>query len=244
MPHATRVIEFERLTVCYGAKKALDGLTLSVSRGEIFGFLGPNGAGKSTAIKALLGLVPVSEGCVTLHDLPPSDPRSRARVGFLPEEARYYRFLTPVEALRFYGELCRVPKQTLDARIVALLERVGLAEVRNRQLATFSKGMAQKLGIAQALVNDPDTLILDEPMSGLDPIARIDLRTLLLDMRREGKTIFFSSHELSEVELVCDSVAVLKDGKVLKAGPMTAFVGSDHERNLERFFLSTMGVRA
>ncbi len=240
----THVIDFDVLTVSYGSKKALDGLTLRVAKGEIFGFLGPNGAGKSTSIKALLGLVLPSSGRVLLHGLPPSDPRSRARIGFLPEEARYYRFLTPVETLRFYGELCCVPKNILEDRITILLERVGLSSDRNRPLGTFSKGMAQKLGIAQALINNPDTLILDEPMSGLDPIARMDLRALLLDMRREGKTIFFSSHELSEVELICDSVAVLKEGRVIKSGPMTAFVGSDHERNLERFFLGTMGVRA
>jgi ABC-2 type transport system ATP-binding protein len=238
------VIDFDGLTVSYGAKKALDGLTLRVAKGEIFGFLGPNGAGKSTAIKALLGLVVPTGGRVTLHGLPPSDPRSRARAGFLPEEARYYRFLTPVEALRFYGELCRVPKKTLEPRIKTLLERVGLTDDRNRPLGTFSKGMTQKLGLAQALIDDPDTLILDEPTSGLDPIARMDLRTLLFELKREGKTIFFSSHELSEVELMCDSVAVLKEGRVLKAGPMTEFVGSDHERNLERFFLGAMGVRA
>lgn len=239
----THVIDFDGLTVSYGAKKALDGLTLRVAKGEIFGFLGPNGAGKSTSIKALLGLVLPSSGRVTLHGLPPSDPRSRERIGFLPEEARYYRFLTPIETLRFYGELCRVPKKILEARITILLERVGLSGEGHRSLSTLSKGMTQKLGIAQALINNPDTLILDEPMSGLDPIARMDLRALLLDMRREGKTIFFSSHELSEVELICDSIAILKEGRVIKAGPMTAFVGSDHERNLERFFLGTMGVR-
>ena len=190
------VIEIQNLVVGYDKKNILDGLSLTVRRGEIFGFLGLNGAGKSTAIKAILGLIHPVSGQVLLHGLPPSDVRSRIRVGFLPEEATYYRFLTPLEILNFMGELFGIPKSILKKRIPDLLELVGLTEVRNKLLGTFSKGMAQKLGLAQALVNEPETLILDEPTSGLDPLARMDLRKILKDLKKRGRTIFFSSHEL------------------------------------------------
>lgn len=239
----TSAIEFDGVSVRFGPRKALDGLTLSVARGEILGFLGPNGAGKSTAIKALLGLVRPCAGRVTLNGLEPSDARSRESVGFLPEEASYPRFLSAVETLDYYGKLCRMPSGLRKKRIPETLERVGLGPASRRPLSTYSKGMMQKLGLAQALLHDPATLVLDEPASGLDPLARMDLRTLLHDLRRQGKTVFFSSHELSEVELVCDSLAILKDGRVIRSGPLASLLGSDHERNLERFFLAAMGMK-
>ncbi len=234
------VIQIEDLVVDYGRQRALDGLTLNVREGEIFGFLGPNGAGKSTAIKTLLGLIPFTSGRVRLNGSPPSDIRSRRSVGFLPEEAFYYRFLTPVEILKFYGEIFGIPKRILKQRIEKLLDLVGLEAVRKKPLSTFSKGMVQKLSLAQALVNEPRTLILDEPTSGLDPLARMELRRILSGLKKEGRTIFFSSHELSEAELLCDSVAILKSGKLLRFGPLAEVLRDRKDRNLENFFLDAI----
>ena len=235
------VIEIKDLVVDYREKRALDGLNLRVRRGEIFGFLGPNGAGKSTAIKALLGLISPTQGQVVLHGLSPDDLRSRAPVCFLPEEATYYRFLTPEEILAFYGEIFKIPKTILRRRIGELLRLVGLEPVRRKLIGTFSKGMTQKLSLAQALVNEPETLILDEPASGLDPLARLDLRKILLDLKRKGCTVFFSSHELSEAELLCDSVAVIQSGKLVCSGALQEILGNRRDRSLERFFLDTIG---
>ena len=235
-----QVIRIEGLVVSYRDKRALDGLSLSVRRGEIFGFLGPNGAGKSTTIKALLGLVLPDAGRLLLHGLPPSHPGSRAKIGFLPEEANYYRYLTPVELLSFYGEVLGVPKNVLNQRIEKLLGLVGLLDVRHKPIRAFSKGMAQKVSLAQALVNEPETLILDEPTSGLDPLARSALHGILAGLKKEGRTIFFSSHELSEVELLCDSIAILKSGRVIRAGSLREVLGDHGEKSLERFFLNTI----
>ncbi len=234
------IIEMQDLVVRYKEKEALRGLSLRVQKGEIFGFLGPNGAGKSTAIKALLGLIQIARGQALLHGLAPSDIRSRITVGYLPEETTYYRFLTPVEILTFYGRLFRLPKDILKKRIETLLDLVGLSDVKHKLISTFSKGMTQKVSLAQALVNEPQTLILDEPTSGLDPLARLDLRKILNDLRAEGRTIFFSSHELSEAELVCDSIAILKDGKLVRSGPLREVLGGQKEHHLERFFLETI----
>ena len=234
------VIDIQNLIVSYGKKRVLDGLSLQVRKGEIFGFLGPNGAGKSTTIKTILGLILPSEGGILLHGLAPSHTGSRAKVGYLPEEATYYRFLSPVEILTFYGEIFKIPKEVLKKRIEKLLALVGLADVRDKLISTFSKGMVQKVSLAQALINEPETLILDEPTSGLDPLARMDLRKILFDLKNEGRTIFFSSHELSDVELLCDSVAILKAGKIIKHGPLSEVLGSTQERNLEQFFVDTV----
>jgi len=231
------VIEIQDLVVSYGSKRALDGLSLSVRKGEIFGFLGPNGAGKTTTIKALLGLVFPEKGSIKLHGLSPSDPRSRARIGFLPEEANYYRFLTPVELLSFYGEIFEIDRAVLKKRIEKLLVLAGLSDVARNPIGTFSKGMAQRLSLAQSLINEPETLIYDEPASGLDPLARLELRKILTDLRKEGKTIFFSSHELSEVELLCDSVAIVKSGSLLQCGSLSEILGQNKDQHLERFFL-------
>ncbi len=234
------VIDIRQLAVQYQGRRVLDSLSFSVLSGQIFGFIGPNGAGKSTTIKAVLGLVPYQGGSIKLHGLPPSDPESRRRVGFLPEEARYYGYLTPVEILTFYGRVFGVPRNLLKARIEKLLHLTGLESDARRFVGKFSKGMTQKVSLAQALINEPDTLILDEPTSGLDPLARLDLRSILEDLKKQGKTIFFSSHELSEVELLCDSIAMVKSGRLVKSGPVRDVLGSAQEKNLERFFLETI----
>lgn len=235
----TAVIEIQNLTVDYSHKRVLDNLSLKVNRGEMFGFLGPNGAGKSTTIKTVLGLIFPRSGTVRLHGLPPTHPESRRKIGFLPEEANYYGFLTPVEILTFYGKICGVPRALLRGRSEKLLELVGLSDVKNKPIGTFSKGMTQKMSLAQVLINEPETLILDEPTSGLDPISRMDLRKILRDLKDEGKTIFFSSHELSEVELLCDSIAILKSGQLIKSGSLAEVLGNG-DQSLERFFIRTI----
>ena len=234
------VIKVHQLVVHYKAHRAIDGLSFEVKRGEIFGFLGPNGAGKSTTIKTILGLIPYQAGEVKIHELSPVNPASRLRVGYLPEEANYYRFLTPVEILTFYGRIFGIPKDVLKERVDKILALVGLTAVSRRFVGTFSKGMTQKVSLAQALINEPDTLILDEPTSGLDPLARMDLRKILTNLKAQGKTIFFSSHELSEVELLCDSIAIVKSGRLVKSGTINEVLGAHHEKNLERFFLETI----
>ena len=238
------VIEVQDLSVSYGGRRVVERLSFQVRRGEVFGFLGPNGAGKTTTIKALLGLVFPSSGKALLHGLPSMSPASRVKIGFMPEEATYYRFLTPVELLTFYGEIFGVPRVELARRVDALLDLVGLTSVRNKPLSAFSKGMVQKVSLAQALVNDPETLILDEPTTGLDPLAKNQLRHILSGLREKGKTVFFSSHELSEVELISDSVLILKAGRVLRSGPLREMLQGRGDRSLEKYFLETVeGVR-
>ncbi len=231
------VIALEQVVVEYGSKRALDKLTLTVEKGELFGFIGPNGAGKSSTIKTILGLLRPAEGRVTLNGQPASDPASRARVGYLPEETRYQGFLTPLETLRFYGRLSGVPKDVIASRSRELLTLVGLWELRDKLISTFSKGMTQKVSLAQSLIHDPDILILDEPNTGLDPVARLDLRALLKDLKARGKTIFFSSHELSEVELISDRVALVHQGRLLKQGTVAEIAGAAGG-SLENLFIS------
>ena len=234
------VIEINQLVVHYKSRRVIENLSFKVIRGEIFGFIGPNGAGKSTTIKTILGLVPFQSGEVKIHGFSPSNPASRLHVGFLPEEANYYRFLTPVEILTFYGKIFGVPKDLLKERVKKLLNLVGLSAASRRFVGTFSKGMTQKVSLAQALINEPETLILDEPTSGLDPLARMDLRNILVDLKKQGKTIFLSSHELSEVELLCDSIAMIRSGMLVRSGSIRDVLGAHHEKNLEKFFLETL----
>lgn len=235
------IIEIDRLGVEYQKRRVLNSLSLEVKRGEIYGFLGPNGAGKTTTIKTLLGFIPRYSGSVLIDGLSPSNPRSRSRVGYLPEECTYYRFLTPVENLAFYGKLCGLRGSGLKNRIEDVIALTGLGDHRKKPVSALSKGTVQKLGLAQALLHSPAILILDEPTSGLDPLARMELRRTLAALKERGCTIFFSSHELSEVELVCDSLAIVKSGAVLRGGSLSAVLGSAGPHSLERFFLDTIG---
>ncbi len=234
------IIEVKDLVVQYAEKKVVDGLSLRVRRGEIFGFLGPNGSGKSTTLKAILGLVFPQSGLIQVQGLAPSDPRSRAKIGFMPEEATYYRYLCAREILSFYGDIFGIPRSELSRRIDFLLDLVGLSSVSRQPLSTLSKGMAQKVSLAQALIQDPDTLILDEPTTGLDPLAKMQLRAILSDLKKKGKTIFFSSHELSEAELLCDTVMIIRSGKVLRGGALKEVLGGQGTHSLEQFFLKTI----
>jgi ABC-2 type transport system ATP-binding protein len=234
-------IELEDLRVEFPTRRsqspvvALAGVTLAVQRGTIYGFLGPNGAGKTTTMHTLLGFIPPTAGFVRVLDGLMSARAIRRRVGYLSEHPELYPYLTGRELLLCMGQLFGIARVTLVRRAGALLERVGLAAAAHRRLGTYSRGMLQRIGLAQALINDPDLIILDEPTSGLDPLGRMDFRKIILELRQAGKTIFFSSHELSEVERVCDHIAILAAGRIVAEGPADRLTAPDE--NLEQFFL-------
>lgn len=196
----------------------LDGLDLEVSRGEVFGFIGPNGAGKTTTIKCLVGLQHPTAGQAFLLGRPIEDPESRRQLGFLPERPYFYQHLTVTEFLDFYGQLFGIPASLRAERIERLVERVDLRRVADTPLRQFSKGMLQRAGVAQALINDPELVILDEPMSGLDPLGRMLIRDLILEERERGRTVFFSSHVLSDVQSICDRVGLISGGRLRAVG--------------------------
>jgi len=221
-------------------KVAVDGLNLAVFEGEVFGFLGPNGAGKTSSMNVLLGFVQATSGRATIHGLDVTDPQARQSLGYLPELTYYYKFLTARELLHFYAKLFELPRATAERRIAELLKLVELEHAADRPIRTYSKGMQQRVGLAQALVNDPRLLVLDEPTSGLDPIGRMQVRKIIQRLKDEGKTVFFSSHELGEVETVCDRVAILHQGQVRETGSVSALVEA-HECNLEKIFLKVVG---
>jgi len=199
------------------------GVTLRVDRGEVFGFLGPNGAGKSTCVKMLLGLIKPTAGQGTTLGHRAGDREIRSRIGFLPEHFRFYDWLTSEELLRFHGRLYGMSRDVLDRRIPALLDWVGLTPHGGKQIRKYSKGMLQRIGLAQALLNQPDVLFLDEPTSGLDPVGRRLVRDIIKAQRERGATVFLNSHLLSEVELICDRVAFIKAGEVIETREMTSF---------------------
>jgi ABC-2 type transport system ATP-binding protein len=191
-------------------------VSFDVEEGEIFGYLGPNGAGKTTTVKLAVGLLRASSGTITCFGKPSTSPGIKSRIGFLPEHPYFYQHLSAIELLEFYGNVCGVEKRSLRGRAEELLEATGLSGFRDTQLSKFSKGMLQRIGLAQALINDPDIIILDEPLSGLDPVGRREIRDLILQQKSQGKTVFFSSHILQDVEIICDRVGILSQGKILK----------------------------
>jgi ABC-2 type transport system ATP-binding protein len=213
---SSAAIETEGLRKVFGDHIAVEGLTLQVSQGEVFGFLGPNGAGKTTSIKMLLGLVAPTSGQARLLDAPIGDRETLARIGFLPEHFRFQEWMTAAEFLRLHGELLGMDAQALHRRRDQLLERVGLTPFRNKQLRTFSKGMLQRIGLAQALLNHPALVFLDEPTSGLDPVGRRLVRDVVHELRNEGTCVFLNSHLLSEIEVTCDRVAFIRHGEVVR----------------------------
>lgn len=197
---------------------ALKGVSLTIAEGEVYGLIGPNGSGKSTLMKALLGLVHPSEGTCAIFGIPSTDPISRAHVGFLPENPYFYKFLTGRETLRFYGRLCGIPRKTLKAKIDELLLLVGLEEAGNRRIGGYSKGMLQRIGVAQALIQDPRLVILDEPTAGVDPIGSRAIRDIILELKRRGMTVFLCSHLLEQVQEVCDRVGIIYQGVMMAEG--------------------------
>lgn len=200
---------------------ALNKLNIQIYRGEIFGLLGPNGSGKTTAVKLLLGLLFPTCGSARVLGAPAGDVHTYQKIGFLPEESYFYRFLNAEETLDFYAQLFRIPKKERQKKSEELIELVGLLDARKRRLGEYSKGMARRIGFAQALINDPELIFLDEPTSGMDPIGCRKIKDLILELKRRGKTILLCSHLLADVEEICDRVAILHKGELIKMGAVS-----------------------
>jgi ABC-2 type transport system ATP-binding protein len=225
---AEPALEARALRKDFGPKTAVRDLTLSLPRGEVFGFLGPNGAGKTTSVKMLLGLVRPTAGEGTLLGAPIGAPRVRARVGYLPEHFAFHEWLRGRELLRFHGRLLGLGGVSLESNLEALLRRVEIVEAGDRCLKEYSKGMKQRIGLAQALLGEPELVFLDEPTSGLDPLGRLLVRDVIRELKARGTTVFLNSHLLSEVEVTCDRVAFVKEGRVVREMALSAA-----ERGLE-----------
>lgn len=221
-------VEHGRLRMHLWKRKvsALRNLNLSVERGEIFGLLGPNGAGKTTTLKILMGIHFPTSGEARIMGKPLGDRDVKARIGFLPENPYFYDYLTGEEFLNYYGQLYGMPRSERKRKIPALLELVGLSNAARLPLRGYSKGMNQRIGLAQALLNDPEIVFLDEPQSGLDPLGRKEVRDIILRLRDEGKTVFFSSHILSDAEMICDRVAILVRGELKNIGSLSELLSA------------------
>lgn len=204
--------------------EAVKQATFAVHRGEVFGYLGPNGSGKTTTLKMLMGLVFPSRGRAEVLGRPVPNRDAKRRLGYLPESPYFYEYLTPEEFLDLAGALCDVPRDERKLRAARLITRVGLDHARGRPLRKFSKGMLQRIGIAQALMGDPELVVLDEPMTGLDPIGRKEIRDLMLELKREGRTVLYSTHILPDVEMTCDRVAMIFAGRIRNVGPLSALL--------------------
>jgi ABC-2 type transport system ATP-binding protein len=221
------VIETDHLSKHFGENVAVADLSLQVERGEVFGFLGPNGAGKTTSMKMLLGLITPTAGDGNVLGAPLGDHEVRRRIGFLPEHFRFHEWLTAEEFLRLHADLYRMEGERTTRRIHKLLEIVELKAHAHRKLRTFSKGMLQRIGLAQALLSDPEVVFLDEPTSGLDPMGRRLVRDITRDLRTKGTTVFLNSHFLSEVEVTCDRVAFIKEGVIVRIGSLDSLMNGE-----------------
>lgn len=210
-------------------KDVLSGLDLTVEKGEVFGYLGPNGAGKTTTLKIIMGLLAQTSGTVRVFGCDASDCEVRNRIGFLPEEPNFYEYLTARETLRFLAKLFGMDRSTTEERTEECLDSVGLAYAVDTAVGDFSRGMRQRLGLAQALINDPDLLLLDEPLSGLDPVGRARIRDVILDQAAAGKTVLFSSHVLPDVEAICSKVGILGEGRLMESGTIDEILSGSLE---------------
>lgn len=241
------ILKVENLSVSYPGqglrreKAAVRNLSLEIEKGEIIGLLGPNGAGKTTFIKALVGLINIKNGAVSFFGGARLSKNIKNRIGYTPEIANYYWFLTPKEVLGMFGKICGMGKKILQDRTEYTLKTVGLIEQKDQLIKNLSKGMQNRLNIAQALLHDPEFLILDEPFSGLDPLGRIHVRNILKALKEKKKTILLSSHELSEAELICDRVCIMKKGSVLKYDLLEKLLEGRGEYGLERYFINIIG---
>ena len=247
--HSEPVIEIRHLTKVYrdfwGRKKvqALNALSLDVHRGEVFGLLGPNGSGKTTTLKLLLGLLFPTEGEIRILGKPATDVEKNQKIGYLPEESYLYRFLNAEETLDFYGRLFGLPAEERKRRADELIRLVKLDHARRRQLKEYSKGMTRRIGLAQALINDPDIIFLDEPTSGLDPNGRRDVKDLILHLKKQGKTVVMCSHLLAEIEDVCDRVAILFNGELKLLGTVDQLLESQGETQFRTTAVSPEAIQ-
>ena len=212
--------------------RAVDNLSLQIRDNQVFGLLGPNGSGKSTTIKVILGLLAPTIGKCEIFGVPSHNVQSRKDVGFLPEAPYFYRYLTGFEMVKFFARICKVEKSILNDRVQEVIEWVGLREAANRRVGTYSKGMLQRIGLAQALVHNPRLIILDEPTAGVDPVGSAEISELILKLKDQGKTVLLCSHLLAQVEDICDEVAILNRGKLIKQGKVTDLVGRKGMKSL------------
>lgn len=231
------MIEIKNLIKIYGDNKVVDDLSLNISTGTVFGFLGPNGAGKTTTIKMLAGLNRPDTGTIIIDGKSPLLTSTRENIGFMPEEPRFYDELTGLELLHFASRLFKKSFHEPDAKLETILKDVGIYDARNEKIKNYSKGMKQRLGFAQAIVNDPDYIFLDEPLEGLDPIGRLEIKSMLEELKKKGKTIFFNSHILADVEAICDQIGIIHKGKLVYSGPVKEFT---KEKSLEERFVETI----
>lgn len=231
------MIEIKNLTKIYNKAKVVDNLSLIIPRGTVFGFLGPNGAGKTTTIKMAVGLNKPTAGNITINGESPLAISTRENIGFMPEDPRFYDELTGLELLSFAASLFKKSFRKETKELEEILRKVGIYEARNRKIRNYSKGMKQRLGFAQATVNDPDYIFLDEPLEGLDPIGRKEMKVMLDELKREGKTIFFNSHILADVEVICDQIGIIHKGKLAYLGPVNEFKKG---KSLEEQFVETI----
>jgi ABC-2 type transport system ATP-binding protein len=233
------VILLDNITKCYGKKAAVNGLSLTVRDGSAFGFLGQNGAGKTTTMKMIVGLARPDSGAITIGGKPATDIAMRAELGYMPEAPYFYERLTGAEFLRFCAEL--FDKNLSGEECDALLKQVGLQAAGDKAIGAYSKGMKQRLGFVQALVNDPEYILLDEPLDGLDPIGRKEIKNIIRDLRSRGKTIFFNSHILYDTEELCDEIGILHEGRLIYSGPVKEFCAG---RPLEERFVAVVEALA
>ncbi|HEY8932638.1 MAG TPA: ABC transporter ATP-binding protein [Rariglobus sp.] len=237
-PNPAAAIEIAGLTKDFalnlrGIKlRAVDNLTLRVPEGEVFGLLGPNGSGKSTTIKIILGLLEPTVGECKVFGVPSGRVDSRLNVGYLPEAPYFYRYLSGTELVRFYGRICGVPRKRLDERVREVIDWVGLSGAAHRRVGTYSKGMLQRIGLAQALVHDPRLIILDEPTAGVDPVGSAEISELIRKLKTQGKTVLITSHLLAQIEDICDRVAILDKGKLIVEGSVDELVGLHDRQSL------------
>jgi ABC-2 type transport system ATP-binding protein len=225
------LLELQGLRRSYGAIVALNDLSFEVPAGQVVGFLGPNGAGKTTSIKMLMGLIAPTSGTMEIFGKRAPSPEVMARVGFLPENPYIYPYLSPREFITMCGRLSGMKGPALRDRVVEVIRRVGIPEAIDRAARALSKGMLQRVGLAAAIVHDPELLVLDEPMSGLDPVGRKEVRDLIVEEKHRGRTVFFSSHILSDVEMLCDRVCILRQGEVVVSGALRDLLGSGKRRS-------------
>ncbi|RRJ95099.1 ABC transporter ATP-binding protein [Opitutaceae bacterium TAV4] len=237
-PAAPPAIEIRGLTKDFpislrGVKlRAVDNLSLTIPQGQVFGLLGPNGSGKSTTIKVILGLLEATLGECRVFGIPSEQVASRRNVGYLPEAPYFYRYLSGAELVRFYARVCGVPRAKLDARVKEVVEWVGLSGASHRRVGTYSKGMLQRIGLAQSLVHDPKLIVLDEPTAGVDPVGSAEMCDLILKLKQQGKTVLITSHLLAQIEDVCDRIAILDRGKLILEGNVNDLVGKRDQQAL------------